>query len=112
MEARRVVARRRCPAHGGLGALRGRPLFCDPGVRWCWSEPPWSGARRTPESTLHVLALLEGCPGALVVQQCLRYQRRKADFRCIFLVTVLGPVAACVGAHTPEGRALLARWHL
>ncbi|MEL7668339.1 MAG: DUF1294 domain-containing protein [Actinomycetota bacterium] len=47
------------------------------------------GARRVPESTLHVLALLGGWPGALVAQQALRHKTRKQPFRTIFWLTVL-----------------------
>ncbi len=44
------------------------------------------GSRRIPESTLHVLELLGGWPGALVAQQLFRHKNRKPTF---FLVTWL-----------------------
>ena len=47
------------------------------------------GAWRTQESTLHLLALLGGWPGALVAQQSLRHKSRKKEFRSVFWITVL-----------------------
>ena len=48
-----------------------------------------NGARRTPESTLHLLSLAGGWPGALVAQQTLRHKSKKQSFRAVFWVTVL-----------------------
>jgi uncharacterized membrane protein YsdA (DUF1294 family) len=47
------------------------------------------GAWRTQESTLHVLSLLGGWPGALLAQQKLRHKSSKREFRLVFWVTVL-----------------------
>jgi uncharacterized membrane protein YsdA (DUF1294 family)/cold shock CspA family protein len=47
------------------------------------------GAWRTQESTLHLLSLVGGWPGALVAQQKLRHKSRKLSFRVVFWVTVL-----------------------
>lgn len=52
------------------------------------------GTSRIPESTLHVLALLGGWPGALVGQQALRHKTRKQPFRTIFWGTVLANCSA------------------
>jgi len=46
-------------------------------------------AWRTPESTLHILAMLGGWPGAALAQQVLRHKSSKADFRRIFWLTVV-----------------------
>ena len=54
------------------------------------------GAQRTPESTLHTLALAGGWPGALLAQQLLRHKSVKADFRFAFWVTVVLNVAGFI----------------
>jgi len=43
---------------------------------------------RTAESTLHLLALAGGWPGALLAQQWLRHKSRKREFRAVFWATV------------------------
>jgi len=47
------------------------------------------GAWRTQESTLHLMALAGGWPGALIAQQKLRHKSRKQAFRFEFWITVL-----------------------
>lgn len=44
--------------------------------------------RRTPERTLHIIALAGGWPGAMLAQQWLRHKTRKRSFRIIFWITV------------------------
>lgn len=53
-----------------------------------------SDRRRTPESTLHLLGLLCGWPGALLAQAVLRHKSRKAAFQPVFRVTVVLNVVA------------------
>lgn len=53
-----------------------------------------SGARRIPESSLHLLALTGGWPGALVAQQRLRHKTRKQPFGAIFWATVIVNIVA------------------
>lgn len=48
-----------------------------------------SGRWRTQESTLHLLALLGGWPGALIAQNRLRHKSRKASFLLVFRATAL-----------------------
>jgi uncharacterized membrane protein YsdA (DUF1294 family) len=62
------------------------------------------GARRTPEATLHMLALAGGWPGAILAQQLLRHKSRKAEFRSVFWVTVVLNVAGFVVFSAPAGR--------
>ena len=52
------------------------------------------GARRTQETTLHMLSIVGGWPGALLAQQVLRHKLVKAEFRSFFW----GIVAFNVGA--------------
>lgn len=46
-------------------------------------------AWRTPESTLHVLALAGGWPGAIIAQQLLRHKSKKKSFKLVLWITVL-----------------------
>jgi uncharacterized membrane protein YsdA (DUF1294 family) len=54
---------------------------------------------RTPESTLHFLALAGGWPGALLAQQYIRHKSTKLEFRIVFwgtvILNVLGLVLLC-----------------
>ena len=47
-----------------------------------------TGAWRTHESTLHVLALIGGWPGALIAQTLFRHKSRKLSFQVAFWATV------------------------
>jgi len=49
---------------------------------------------RTRESTLHLLALIGGWPGAIVAQQLLNHKTCKRSFRTVFWLTVLLNCAA------------------
>ena len=70
------------------------------------------GAWRTQESTLHLLSLAGGWPGALVAQQKLRHKSKKQSFRSVFWLTVLLNCGVFVWLLTPTGadtlRALIA----
>ena len=48
-----------------------------------------TNAWRTPEKSLHVLALCGGWPGALVAQQFLRHKSQKSSFRIVLWMTIL-----------------------
>ena len=52
------------------------------------------GGRRTPELTLHLLALAGGWPGALLAQSVFRHKTKKQPFRSIFWCTVVVNCAA------------------
>lgn len=67
------------------------------------------GAWRTPESTLHSLALACGWPGALVAQQVLRHKSTKAAFRSTFWLTAVLNVAGFVALSSPFASVLLRR---
>jgi uncharacterized membrane protein YsdA (DUF1294 family)/cold shock CspA family protein len=65
-----------------------------------------SGRWRTPESTLHLLSLAGGWPGALLAQQILRHKTSKQSFITFFWVTVGLNVAAFVAWHAHSLKAL------
>lgn len=52
------------------------------------------GRQRTPEATLHLIALLGGWPGALLAQALFRHKSSKAAFQLRFWITVVANVAA------------------
>lgn len=56
---------------------------------WIDKRAARKGRWRTKESTLHLLALIGGWPGALIAQQQLRHKSAKASFRFVFWITVL-----------------------
>lgn len=45
--------------------------------------------QRTPETTLHVLSLIGGWPGALIAQETLRHKTRKQPFRLVHWLMIL-----------------------
>ena len=47
------------------------------------------GRWRARESTLHLLAVIGGWPGALVAQRLFRHKSRKPSFQAVFLLTVV-----------------------
>ena len=65
------------------------------------------GNWRTPEKTLHLLALAGGWPGALCAQRLLRHKSSKTAFRAVFWATVFTNVSGFVFLCTPLGKLLL-----
>ncbi|MCP4178889.1 MAG: DUF1294 domain-containing protein [bacterium] len=65
------------------------------------------GTWRTKESTLHMLSLVGGWPGALIAQQRLHHKSKKQSFRLVFWVTVLLNCGAFAWLFTPSGTATL-----
>ena len=61
------------------------------------------GHWRTQESTLHLMSLAGGWPGALVAQQKLRHKSRKKSFRAVFWATVLLNCGVFIWLLTPTG---------
>lgn len=55
------------------------------------------GKWRTQESTLHLLSLVGGWPGALVAQHVFHHKSKKAFFQLEFLLTVITNVIAVAG---------------
>ena len=66
------------------------------------------GRWRTPESTLHGLALAGGWPGAWLAQRLLRHKSSKRDFLAVYRVTVLLNLAAFFVWHSRWAQRLLA----
>ncbi len=60
-------------------------------------------AQRTPENTLHMLALLGGWPGAIFAQHRLRHKTIKRSFRVVFWITLLVNVSAFAYVLSPYG---------
>lgn len=50
--------------------------------------------RRTPEQTLHWLALLGGWPGALLAQAKLRHKTQKQPFKTLLWLTIIAHLVA------------------
>lgn len=75
-------------------------------VYWRDKSAAKKGHRRTPESTLHLLALAGGWPGAMLAQRKLRHKSKKQDFRFVFWMTVLLNCGAFVWLHSEGGAAL------
>jgi uncharacterized membrane protein YsdA (DUF1294 family)/cold shock CspA family protein len=65
------------------------------------------GEWRTQESTLHLLALLGGWPGAALAQQLLRHKSKKKEFRLTFWFTVVINSAALGWLMTAQGKPFL-----
>ncbi|WP_035481208.1 DUF1294 domain-containing protein [Gallaecimonas xiamenensis] len=63
---------------------------------------------RTPENTLHLLALAGGWPGAAMAQYFFRHKSKKTAFRALFWATVLLNLGALGWLlASPRGQALL-----
>jgi uncharacterized membrane protein YsdA (DUF1294 family)/cold shock CspA family protein len=62
---------------------------------------------RTQESTLHILALLGGWPGALAAQRFLRHKSVKGSFQAVFWTTVLLNCAVLGWLLSPSGAQIL-----
>jgi len=62
---------------------------------------------RTQESTLHLLSLVGGWPGALIAQQKLRHKTKKQSFRAVFWLTVLLNCGVFIWLLTPTGYGTL-----
>ena len=87
-----------CTALGALPALVAIAYVVASGLSWLlyFSDKAAAGrkgVRRTPESTLHLVDLLGGWPGALIAQQRYRHKTSKVAFQRVFWCTVAGNVA-------------------
>ena len=58
-------------------------------IYWLDKSAAQRSAQRTPESTLHLLSLAGGWPGALIAQQQFRHKTIKQPFQSVFWATVV-----------------------
>jgi uncharacterized membrane protein YsdA (DUF1294 family)/cold shock CspA family protein len=65
-------------------------------------------AWRTPESTLHLLALIGGWPGAAIAQKTLRHKSQKTAFRIVFWLTLVVNNSVLVWLLSSHGADFLA----
>jgi uncharacterized membrane protein YsdA (DUF1294 family)/cold shock CspA family protein len=97
-----------------LGKLPPTVLWADLGLsvvtfiayaldKWAARADRW----RTKESTLHMLGLAGGWPGALVAQQVLRHKSKKQSFQTAFWFTVAVNCAGLGWLLSTSGAALL-----
>jgi uncharacterized membrane protein YsdA (DUF1294 family)/cold shock CspA family protein len=68
------------------------------------------GRWRTKESTLHLLALIGGWPGALLAQQKLHHKSSKQAFLFVFWITVVINLGGFVWLHTSAGSTFLSNY--
>jgi uncharacterized membrane protein YsdA (DUF1294 family)/cold shock CspA family protein len=69
-----------------------------------------NGSWRTSESTLHLISLFCGWPGALIAQQILRHKSKKQSFCVIFWMTVLLNCGAFALLFIPEVSVEVQYW--
>lgn len=62
---------------------------------------------RTPESTLHLISLIGGWPGALIAQNKLRHKSKKLSFKVVYWATVMINCGALAWLLTPDGSMTL-----
>ena len=59
-------------------------------VAYAWDKSAArQGQWRTPESTLHLYALIGGWPGAFMAQRLLRHKSSKSEFQAVYWTTVV-----------------------
>lgn len=63
--------------------------------------------RRTPETTLHLISLAGGWPGALLAQKVIRHKSSKVEFQRVFWVTVAVNCVVLLFLMTPQGIQIL-----
>jgi uncharacterized membrane protein YsdA (DUF1294 family)/cold shock CspA family protein len=81
-------------------------------VYWGDKQAAERGAWRTPESSLHLLALVGGWPGAWWAQTLLRHKTSKDSFLSVYWTTALlnaGALVAWIGGALPDPTTLLDR---
>ena len=67
------------------------------------------GNWRTQESTLHLVSLLGGWPGAMVAQSMFRHKTKKMSFRAVYWVTVLMNCGGVMWLLSPNGARVISK---
>jgi uncharacterized membrane protein YsdA (DUF1294 family)/cold shock CspA family protein len=62
---------------------------------------------RTKESTMHLLGIAGGWPGAILAQQIHRHKSKKQSFQSVFRITILANCAALGWLVSPSGSSLM-----
>ncbi len=70
------------------------------------------GKWRTKESTLQIMSLCGGWPGALIAQNWLRHKSQKVSFRITLWCTVAFNIAALIWILSPSGQTFLSQINL
>lgn len=78
-------------------------LFC----YWMDKRAAINGTARIPESSLHLLALFGGWPGALLAQQLLRHKTIKKPFQLVFWLSAFANIAGFLIVNSPRIRQTL-----
>lgn len=73
----------------------------------CDKSAARNGGWRVRESTLHLIGLAGGWPGALIAQRLLRHKSTKASFQLVFRATVILNCGAAGWLLSPAGMPLL-----
>jgi uncharacterized membrane protein YsdA (DUF1294 family)/cold shock CspA family protein len=66
-----------------------------------------SGRWRTKESTLHLLSIIGGWPGAYFAQKKLRHKSNKREFKSIYWLTVFVNLGGFFWLHTEKGASFI-----
>lgn len=98
-----LIATGRLPVHAGplYGVMSLAALWAYRSDKRAAAEGRW----RTPESSLHLIALCGGGPGALLAQRWFRHKSKKTEFLWTFWFTVIANVAvlAWYAGKLPQG---------
>jgi uncharacterized membrane protein YsdA (DUF1294 family)/cold shock CspA family protein len=65
---------------------------------------------RTRESTLHLLGMIGGWPGALIAQRMFRHKSKKREFQIIFRITIIINCAILAWLATRTGASIISQF--
>lgn len=79
------------------------------GLYWLDKRAARAEAQRTPESHLHLVALLGGWPAGLIAQRLLRHKSVKQPFQTVFWICAALNLVLLMAVASPRGQAALGR---